>query len=85
MTDGLVWEQRPALRRPLLVAAFSGWNDAGDAATGAADWLIRQNDPLRIATIDPDEHIDYQSHRPQVELIDGVAPRSTGRRTTASR
>jgi proteasome assembly chaperone (PAC2) family protein len=73
MTDGLVWEQRPALRRPLLVAAFSGWNDAGDAATGAADWLIRQNDPLRIATIDPDEHIDYQSHRPQVELIDGVA------------
>ncbi len=72
MTDGLVWEQRPALRRPLLVAAFSGWNDAGDAATGAADWLIRQNDPLRIATIDPDEHIDYQSHRPQVELIDGV-------------
>jgi proteasome assembly chaperone (PAC2) family protein len=72
MTDGLVWEQRPALRRPLLVAAFSGWNDAGDAATGAADWLIRQNDPLRIATIDPDEHIDYQSHRPQVELVDGV-------------
>jgi len=72
MTDGLVWEQRPALRRPLLVAAFSGWNDAGDAATGAADWLIRQGDPLRIATIDPDEHIDYQSHRPQVELIDGV-------------
>ena len=60
------------LRRPLLVAAFSGWNDAGDAATGAADWLIRQNDPLRIASIDPDEHIDYQSHRPQVELVDGV-------------
>ena len=49
MTDGLVWEQRPELRRPLLVAAFSGWNDAGDAATGAADWLIRQRDPRRIA------------------------------------
>jgi hypothetical protein len=73
MTDGLEWVERPALRRPLLVAAFSGWNDAGDAATGAADWLIQQNDPLRIATIDPDEHIDYQSHRPQVELVDGIA------------
>jgi len=72
MTDGLVWERHPTLRRPLLVAAFSGWNDAGDAATGATDWLIRQSDPVRIASIDPDEHIDYQSHRPQVELVDGV-------------
>src|SRR3954452_22209532 len=71
MTDGLVWERHPTLRRPLLVAAFSGWNDAGDAATGATDWLIRQSDPVRIASIDPDEHIDYQSHRPQVELVDG--------------
>ena len=73
MTDGLVWERRPNLRRPLLVAAFSGWNDAGDAATGAADWLIRQRDPLRIAGIEPDEHLDYQSHRPHVELVDGIA------------
>jgi proteasome assembly chaperone (PAC2) family protein len=72
MTDGLVWERHPNLRRPLLVAAFSGWNDAGDAATGAADWLIRQRDPLRIAGIEPDEHLDYQSHRPQVELVNGV-------------
>jgi proteasome assembly chaperone (PAC2) family protein len=73
MTDGLVWERHPMLRRPLLVAAFSGWNDAGDAATGAADWLVRQRDPVRLAGIDPDEHLDYQSHRPQIELVDGVA------------
>jgi proteasome assembly chaperone (PAC2) family protein len=72
MTDGLVWEPHPALRRPLLVAAFSGWNDAGDAATGATDWLVRQSDAPRIASIDPDEHVDYQSRRPQVELVDGV-------------
>jgi len=72
MTDGLVWERREPLRRPLLVAAFSGWNDAGDAATGVADWLVRRQDPRRIAYIDPDEHVDYQSHRPQIELVDGV-------------
>jgi proteasome assembly chaperone (PAC2) family protein len=72
MTDGLVWERRPTLRRPLLVAAFAGWNDAGDAATAAADWLIRQDDPVRIASIDPDVHIDYQSHRPHIELVGGV-------------
>jgi proteasome assembly chaperone (PAC2) family protein len=72
MTDGLVWEPHPALRRPVLVAAFSGWNDAGDAATGAVDWLVGQGDAPRIASIDPDEHVDYQSRRPQVELVDGV-------------
>src|ERR1700730_11412243 len=72
MTDGLVWEPHPALRHPMLVAAFSGWNDAGDAATGATDWLVRQSDAPRIASIDPDEHVDYQSRRPQVELVDGV-------------
>ncbi len=33
---------------------------------------MRQRDARRIASIDPDEHIDYQSHRPQVELVDGV-------------
>jgi len=72
MPDGLVWEPYPALRRPLLVAAFAGWNDAGDAATGAVDWLVRQSETPRIASIDPDEHVDYQSRRPQVELVDGV-------------
>jgi proteasome assembly chaperone (PAC2) family protein len=72
MTDGLVWEPHPPLHRPLLVAAFSGWNDAGDAATGAVDWLVRQGDAPRVASIDPDEHVDYQSRRPQVELVDGV-------------
>ena len=43
MADGLVWEERPKLRDPLLVAAFEGWNDAGDAATAAADWLVRHS------------------------------------------
>jgi proteasome assembly chaperone (PAC2) family protein len=76
MPDGLQWERRPDLRDPLLVAAFEGWNDAGDAATGAADWLVRNCDPpspAAFATIDPDEHVDYQSRRPHVEISDGVA------------
>jgi proteasome assembly chaperone (PAC2) family protein len=72
VSDGLVWDWRPDLRDPLLVAAFEGWNDAGDAASGAADWLIRRSRARRFASIDPEEHIDYQSHRPLVELVDGV-------------
>ena len=72
MGSGLVWEQKPALREPLLVAAFEGWNDAGDAASAAADWLVQKSRAQRFASVDPDEHIDYQSRRPRVELVDGV-------------
>jgi proteasome assembly chaperone (PAC2) family protein len=73
MTNGLVWDEHPELNQPLMVAAFAGWNDAGDAATGAADWLVRRSEAHRFASIDPDEHLDYQSRRPHVELIDGIA------------
>src|SRR5215470_13944962 len=75
MDEGLVWEQRPELRDPLLVAAFEGWNDAGDAATAAADWLVghcANPEPTPFATIDSDEHVDYQSRRPRVQIVDGV-------------
>ena len=58
MTDGVVWDCHPELRNPILVAAFEGWSDAGDAATGAIDWLVDQGQGRRFAWIDPDEHID---------------------------
>jgi proteasome assembly chaperone (PAC2) family protein len=71
--DGLLWEQTTAaLRRPLLVAAFEGWNDAADAATFATRWLAQHGDAETIAHIDPEVHTDFQSRRPQVELTDGV-------------
>ena len=75
MADGLRWEHHPVLREPLLVAAFEGWNDAGDAATGAADWLIRHCDqpsPEPFATIDSDAHVDYKARRPRIEVVDSV-------------
>jgi predicted ATP-grasp superfamily ATP-dependent carboligase len=74
MTDGLVWEERPgALRRPVLVAGFEGWNDAADAASAAAQWVSQHGGPAkRIASVDPEEHFDFQARRPTVELVDGV-------------
>ena len=72
-TDGLIWDQPPGtLRRPLLVAAFEGWNDAADAATFAAGYLAQHGHSERIAHIDPEAHTDFQARRPQVELVDGV-------------
>ena len=40
----------PALRNPIMVMAFSGWNDAGEAATGAVEHLLSawQNDVNKI-------------------------------------
>jgi proteasome assembly chaperone (PAC2) family protein len=72
MADGLQWDDQPHLNHPILVAAFAGWNDAGDAATGAVDWLVRHGRARRFAAIDPDEHVDYQSRRPHVEVVDGI-------------
>jgi proteasome assembly chaperone (PAC2) family protein len=69
---GLEWDHRPELRRPVLVAGFEGWNDAADAASDAAAWLTQRYDADRFAWIDPEEHFDFQSRRPAVELVDGV-------------
>ncbi len=63
------------LREPVLVAAFRGWNDAGDAASFAAIHLGRVWSAERMASIDPEEFYDFQAVRPQVQLADGVTRR----------
>jgi proteasome assembly chaperone (PAC2) family protein len=60
------------LHEPVLVAAFRGWNDAGDAASFAATHMGRLWSAERTASIDPEEFYDFQAVRPQVELVDGV-------------
>ncbi len=66
------WSAQPPLRRPALVAAFSGWNDAADAATDSVRWLARSLNARTFATLDTEEYIDFHAARPTVELIDGV-------------
>ena len=60
------------LRRPVLVAAFEGWNDAGDAATTAARWLRDRFATDDVAEIDPEEFFDFTSTRPEARLVDGA-------------
>jgi proteasome assembly chaperone (PAC2) family protein len=64
------WASRPALTEPVMIAAFEGWNDAGDAATTAARYLAERWDAEVIAAIDPEEFYDFSSTRPQVRLDD---------------
>lgn len=66
------YEHEPRLRRPALVAAFQGWNDAGDAATDAVRWLARRFEAREFAALDIEEYLDFQAARPTVELVDGV-------------
>jgi proteasome assembly chaperone (PAC2) family protein len=53
-----------------MIAAFGGWNDAGEAATGAVSHLLNIWEATLIATFDPEDFYDFQVNRPQIS-IDG--------------
>ena len=76
------WSVRPQLDRPVLIAAFEGWNDAGDAATVAARWLRDRWAPEPLADIDPEEFFDFTATRPRVELYEGTTRTIEWPRTT---
>jgi len=50
----------------LLVVAFEGWNDAGEAASGAVRALKELLDLFAIAEVDPEDYFDYQFNRPTI-------------------
>jgi proteasome assembly chaperone (PAC2) family protein len=66
----LVWIERPTLDQPVMIAAFEGWNDAGDAATGAARHLIERWGLEQFASIDAEDFYDFTANRPHVRLDD---------------
>ena len=59
-------EDSPPLRSPVLIAAFEGWNDAADAASGVVDHLLDVWESRLVAVIDPEEFYDFQMNRPIV-------------------
>ena len=58
-------EDVPELRDPVVIAAFEGWNDAGEAATAAIDHLTEAWDAEPIAALDPEDYYDFQVNRPR--------------------
>ena len=71
-SDELRFASRPSLDRPVLIAAFRGWNDGGQGATLAAGYLARVWNAERFADIDPEGFVDFQSNRPLVSLDEGL-------------
>ncbi len=71
MTQHLRWHRQPDLRSPVVVAAFEGWNDAGEGATGAVRALAETWMAEPFADLDPEEFYDFTANRPMVRLVDG--------------
>ena len=69
MSD-VTWSSRPELRSPVMVCAFKGWNDAGEAASAALSFIHDQFDSSEVARIDPEEFFDFTAVRPTVRLED---------------
>lgn len=67
----LLWTERPVLEQPVLIAAFEGWNDAGEAATHALGWLAREWGAETVAEIDPEHFYDFTATRPSVRIAEG--------------
>ncbi len=74
----LIWETRPdGLRAPALVCAFSGWNDAGDAASAALMFIAESLGAERFARIDPEDFYDLQVTRPHIGFTEQGTRRIT--------
>jgi proteasome assembly chaperone (PAC2) family protein len=66
-----IHERPSSLERPVLISAFRGWNDGGQAATLAAGYLARLWGARKFADIDPELFVDFQATRPMVTLEGG--------------
>lgn len=66
-----IHERPTSLERPVLIGAFRGWNDGGQAATLAAGYLARLWGAKKFADIDPELFVDFQATRPMVSLEEG--------------
>jgi proteasome assembly chaperone (PAC2) family protein len=75
VADELRIDGRPELTRPVMVAAFRGWNDGAQAASLAAGYLAKTWEAERFADIDPEGFFDFQATRPHVSLEEGLTRR----------
>lgn len=64
------WERTPKLRSPVLVTAFEGWNDAGEAATDSIDHMRQIWGAELLGELEPDDYYDFQVTRPHIRIDD---------------
>jgi proteasome assembly chaperone (PAC2) family protein len=64
----VTYNEEPTLRRPVLILAFAGWNDASEVATTAVKFLISRWDATKFAEIDSEEFYNFARVRPHVRI-----------------
>lgn len=71
----------PELRNPIMIIAFGGWSDAGEAATGSITHLLSslngdnsspEVSPNLMAEIDSEDFYDFQVNRPLIFVDDSM-------------
>jgi proteasome assembly chaperone (PAC2) family protein len=72
VADELQISHRPELERPVLIAAFRGWNDGAQGASLAGGYLAKVWQAERFASLDPENFYDFQATRPHVSLVEGL-------------
>jgi proteasome assembly chaperone (PAC2) family protein len=60
--------EQPNLRRPVLILAFAGWNDASEVATTAVKFLVSRWEAKKFAELDPEDFYNFARVRPHVRL-----------------
>jgi predicted ATP-grasp superfamily ATP-dependent carboligase len=63
------------LTSPVIIAAFEGWNDAGEAASGVINHLSLAWQAAPVGAIDPEDYYDFQVTRPVTEVAEGKTER----------
>ena len=66
--DDIAFHGKPSSNIPTMVVAFGGWVDAGEAATSALRYLVRQLAATPLASVAPEEFVDFTTIRPVVCL-----------------
>lgn len=61
-----------ALRKPIMLAAFEGWNDAGESASGAINHLLASWTHHKLAMMDPEDYYDFQVNRPSIKVDERI-------------
>ncbi|MGA1611393.1 MAG: PAC2 family protein, partial [Ilumatobacteraceae bacterium] len=64
--DHVRWLSKPSLKNPTLITAFTGWNDAADAASTAVRTLITSWNAQPLAEVIPEVFTDFATIRPVV-------------------
>lgn len=60
------------LRQPIMLAAFEGWNDAGESASAAITHLLANWSHQELARFNPEDFYDFQVNRPQIKIYEHV-------------